>query len=424
MPDSEAGADASTQEPAPAETMPAASEGSADAAAEAGTSAADEAPAAVATAGEGAGDAASATEAAATEAGDAPHDESAGDKAAEEQTEDAPDKDADPSMGAQEEDDSGRVDASGDGGETATAEDLPEDGQAADTRGGRRRTDLDKKLGTALDDLVEPVKRRRGRRSRSRSRGENGWVRGRGRNGKRGRAEDHALNNTHCFFSNESLFVVKLHRTEVVTLQPKKPAEDAAPDEEASPTVAVKLDSGGFHTIETRYVLAQALSVVDITLNEEWALEGEDLSEQEFKDGMEFDLKAKFEETANAIKEHFHGLWQSSQNDAERRGGRWSNQDRSASRERDHRKPPYGAPPPGWPYGPPPPGGLPPPGYYPPPGWPMPVPGWGPYRGMMHPPGMPRGYPPPRPYPDPAHVYMHPHGGRPGQRDPPPGVYQ
>lgn len=162
------------------------------------------------------------------------------------------------------------------------------------------------------------------------------------------------------------------------------------PATSGSTSAVLVLNSGKFRTIETRYIINEALNPLSLRVleanSQSWTVSGASMEkEQPFEDNMEIPLKAA---DSAAVKQHLEDKIQKCKDrDRERH-----NRDRGDHRQhRDFRA----APPPGWQPGMPPPPGQhhypPPAGYamhgHPPPGWGGAPPHHGPpplYGGAAH----------------------------------------
>lgn len=282
--------------------------------------------------------------------------------------------------------------------------------------GGRLDATTEKKLDMALDDLVDkrkeqdpesdedrrPPHKERHEQSGPYSRGDG---KGRGQSGKKGPyrkvpLEEKALLHTDCFFNADGDFVVKLYDTEVFILKKRPEALDVDGKPSAGsppPGVVLVLTSGKYRTIETKYIINEALQSFSMRVSEgddsNWTVVGESTS-QPFEDGMQVQVTAPLVR-ASVVKQHLADKIQ----DAKSRGAARADPATRGHHRRGGDYEPHMPPaPPGhW---------APPPAHHPhrPPDWPHPhhavgpppmgppPPGWGPPP--MHPGWTPHHMPP------------------------------
>jgi len=191
--------------------------------------------------------------------------------------------------------------------------------------GGRLDATTEKKLDMALDDLVDkrkeqdpesdedrrPPHKERHEQSGPYSRGDG---KGRGQSGKKGPyrkvpLEEKALLHTDCFFNADGDFVVKLYDTEVFILKKRPEALDVDGKPSAGsppPGVVLVLTSGKYRTIETKYIINEALQSFSMRVSEgddsNWTVVGESTS-QPFEDGMQVQVTAPLVR-ASVVKQH------------------------------------------------------------------------------------------------------------------------
>eukprot|EP00927_Polykrikos_kofoidii_P079391 TRINITY_DN76175_c0_g1_i1.p1 TRINITY_DN76175_c0_g1~~TRINITY_DN76175_c0_g1_i1.p1 ORF type:complete len:338 (+),score=52.26 TRINITY_DN76175_c0_g1_i1:140-1153(+) len=255
----------------------------------------------------------------------------------------------------------------------------------------RSNFSTEQKLDMALEELVDrvPQQRKGGYHedtggSRKRHAGDHS-VGSKNKVRRRVPAEDKALLNTQCFQDAQRGFVVKLYETEVFVLRRKAAVASSEGDSEsASGKDAVETASGGakvlaneqnvvmlntgrFRTIETKYILNEALRFFGYVVAEggdsgRWTVTATSGVSQPFEDNMEMPVTAAVSE--NAIREHLMGKIAASR---DRQAGRRPNPHEQPPSTFERAVPIMHPPPPqGWGYPPPFPGPHP---QRPPPGW-------------------------------------------------------